>query len=189
MSHAYPGIPPAPPPSEPVVATAIVLFREGPDGREVLLVRRGAERRFAGGFHAFPGGRLDPEDADVPVAGATGDDAALVACAARELFEETGVLLVRDAGRVSAADRKRDRSAILDGRLGLGAFLARARPHRGRRPPRAGGALGHARAPAAPLRRAPLPRGPPGRRDAPEVWPGELSGGGFVPVRRALERW
>ena len=93
MSFATPGIPAAPPPPEPVVATAVILFREGPDGREVLLVRRGAERRFAGGFHAFPGGRLDPEDAQVPVAGAAGEEAMLVACAARELFEETGVLV------------------------------------------------------------------------------------------------
>ncbi len=124
MSHAYPGIPPAPPPSTPVVATAIVLFREGPDGREVLLVRRGAERRFAGGFHAFPGGRLDPEDAQVPVVGAAGEDAALVACATRELFEETGVLLARGAARVGAEDRAQGRTALLDGALGWEAFLA-----------------------------------------------------------------
>ena len=100
MSHAYPGLPPAPPPPTPVVATAIVLWRDGPGGREVLLVRRGAERRFAGGFHAFPGGRLDPEDAAIPVPGLSGEEAALVACATRELFEETGVLLARGAERV-----------------------------------------------------------------------------------------
>ena len=188
MSHAYPGIPPAPPPSAPVVATAIVLFREGPDGREVLLVRRGAERRFAGGFHAFPGGRLDPEDAQVPVVGAAGEDAALVACATRELFEETGVLLARGAARVGAEDRAQGRTALLDGALGWEAFLTTHRL-----------ALDAALlAPAGrwitpehlPLRYdarlflAPLPEG-----ERAEIWPGELSGGGFLPVRRALARW
>ncbi len=187
VSFAYPGIPPAPLPSEPVVATAAILFREGPEGREVLLVRRGAERRF-GGFHAFPGGRLDPDDAHVPVAGAAGEGAALVACAARELFEETGILLARGAERVGAADRARDRRALLDGALRWDAFL---RAH----------ALALDAALLAPAGRwitpdylplrydarlflAPLPAG-----EAAEIWPRELEGGGFVPARRALARW
>ena len=188
MSHAYVGLPPAPPPSTPVVATAIVLFRDGPDGREVLLVRRGAERRFAGGFHAFPGGRLDPEDASVPVAGAAGEDATLIVCATRELFEETGVLLARDAARVAPEDRAQGRKAILDGALGWEAFLA---THR----------LGLDAALLAPAGRWVTPEHLPLRYDArlflaplPEgetadIWPGELSGGGFVAARRALARW
>jgi len=45
---------------------------------EVYWVRRSPQMMFQGGFHAFPGGQLDPdEDARV--------------CAARELFEEVGV--------------------------------------------------------------------------------------------------
>ncbi len=188
MSHAYPGIPPAPPPPAPIVATAIVLFRDGPDGREVLLVRRGAELRFAGGFHAFPGGRLDPEDRAVEVPGATGEQAALVSCAARELFEETGVLLARGAERVGAADRATDRKALLDGALGWGELL-RAR------------GLSLDPSPFAPAGRWVTPEHLPLRYDArlflvklppgelADIWPGELSGGGFVPVRRALARW
>jgi glyoxylase-like metal-dependent hydrolase (beta-lactamase superfamily II)/8-oxo-dGTP pyrophosphatase MutT (NUDIX family) len=188
VSHAYPGIPPAPPPAKPVVATALVLWRDGPGGREVLLVRRGTERRFAGGFHAFPGGRLDPEDAGIPVAGATGDDAALVACATRELFEETGVLLARGAGSVSAADRSADRAALLDGALAWADLLAR----RG---------LGLDAALLAPGGRWITPEHLPLRYDArlflvpmppgetAEIWPGELSGGGFVRVADALSRW
>ena len=188
MSHAYPGVPPAPPPPEPVIATAVILYRDGPDGRDVLLVRRGAERRFAGGFHAFPGGRLDPEDAQVPVAGAGGDAAMLVACATRELFEETGVLLARGAERVGADERARGRKALLDGALGWGAFVA------------ANGLALDASllAPAGrwvtpeylPLRYdarlflAPLPA-----RETAEIWPGELSGGELVAVRRTLARW
>ena len=188
MSLAYPGLPPAPPPSTPVVATAVVLWRDGPAGREVLLVRRGAERRFAGGFHAFPGGRLDPEDAEVPVPGLAGDEATLVTCATRELFEETGVLLARGAASVSAADRAADRQALLDGEVRWGELL-RAR----------GLALDPALlAPAGrwitpehlPLRydaRLFLVAMPPGERA--EIWPGELSGGGFVRVADALARW
>jgi len=188
VSFAYPGIPPAPPPPEPIVATAVVLHREGPDGREVLLVRRGAERRFAGGFHAFPGGRLDPQDASVPVVGATGDAAARVVCAMRELFEETGILLADGAARVAGDARAAGRRALLDGALGWGAFL---REHR----------LSLSAAPLAaagrwvtpdflPLRFdawffvAPLP---PGERA--EIWPGELAGGGFVPAAQAISRW
>jgi glyoxylase-like metal-dependent hydrolase (beta-lactamase superfamily II)/8-oxo-dGTP pyrophosphatase MutT (NUDIX family) len=188
VSHAYPGIPPAPPPASPLVATAIVLWRDGPGGREVVLVRRGAERRFAGGFHAFPGGRLDPEDALVPVPGARGEDAALVACATRELFEETGVLLARGAGAVSAADRSADRKALLDGTLTWADLLARR---------------GLVLDPAllAPGGRWITPEHLPLRYDARlflvampagetvEIWPGELSGGGFCRVADALACW
>ncbi len=188
MSHAYPGLPPAPPPSSPVVATAVVLWRDGPRGREVLLVRRGAERRFAGGFHAFPGGRLDPEDADVPVPGASGEEAILVACATRELFEETGVLLARGAASVSARDRAADRKALLDGALRW-ADLLRARGlvlDPGLLAP-----IGRWVTPEhLPLRYdarlflVPMPAG-----EAAEIWPGELSGGDFVEVAAALARW
>ena len=71
-------------------AAAVILWRDGPEGREVFWVRRGDGLRFAGGFHAFPGGRVDEEDARVPVPGFTGEDAAHLAAACRELFEEAG---------------------------------------------------------------------------------------------------
>jgi glyoxylase-like metal-dependent hydrolase (beta-lactamase superfamily II)/8-oxo-dGTP pyrophosphatase MutT (NUDIX family) len=188
VSATYPGIPPAPPPPAPILATAIVLHRDGPDGREVLLVRRGTERRFAGGFHAFPGGRLDPEDAEVPVVGASGEAAALVACAVRERFEETGILLATGAGRVPAEIRRRARAAVLDGAEGFGAFV------------RASG-IALSAALLAPAGRWITPEYMPLRYDArlfaaplpaderAEIWPGELAAGGFVTAARALERW
>jgi glyoxylase-like metal-dependent hydrolase (beta-lactamase superfamily II)/8-oxo-dGTP pyrophosphatase MutT (NUDIX family) len=188
VSHAYPGLPPAPPPARPIVATAVILHRDGPEGREVLLVRRGVERRFAGGFHAFPGGKLDPEDAAIPVAGASGEEAALVACAVRELFEETGILLARGAERFPPAERAQDRRALLDGALPFGDLLAR------RGLALDGGVLAATSRwvtpEHVPLRfdaRLFVAALPPGERA--EIWPGELSGGGFVPVRRALARW
>jgi glyoxylase-like metal-dependent hydrolase (beta-lactamase superfamily II)/8-oxo-dGTP pyrophosphatase MutT (NUDIX family) len=154
----------------------------------VLLVRRGAERRFAGGFHAFPGGRLDPEDAAIPVVGAAGEAAALVACAARELFEETGILLAEGAHLLGGDARARGRRALLDGTLGWAAFL------------RANG-LSLSAAPFVPAGRWVTPdflplrfdawfflaRLPPGERA--EIWPGELSAGGFLPAALALSQW
>src|SRR5437870_7078433 len=63
--------------ASPRSAAAVILVREEPD-LEVFWVRRAPHMMFQGGFYAFPGGQLDPnEDAKV--------------CAARELFEEVGV--------------------------------------------------------------------------------------------------
>jgi endoribonuclease LACTB2 len=188
MSMSYPGLPPAPPPSDPVLASAVVLFRDGPRGREVVLVRRGKDLRFAGGWHAFPGGRVDPADARVAVAGASGEEAALVACAVREVFEETGVLLARGAEGVPADERAPARRALLDGALPFDAFLAEHRLV-------VDAAL---LAPAGrwvtpdhlPLRydaRLFLAALPPGER--PEIWPGELADGDLVPVAEALSAW
>ena len=66
-------------------------------------MRRGATQRFAPGFTAFPGGRRDPEDAAVPVAAPGANDPGDVACAARELFEEVGVLVATGAAPARAA--------------------------------------------------------------------------------------
>jgi ribonuclease/clavin/mitogillin len=61
----------------PRSAAAVILVRETPE-LEVFWVRRGLQMMFQPGFHAFPGGQLDPDE-DMRV------------CAARELFEEVGV--------------------------------------------------------------------------------------------------
>jgi glyoxylase-like metal-dependent hydrolase (beta-lactamase superfamily II)/8-oxo-dGTP pyrophosphatase MutT (NUDIX family) len=63
--------------ANPRSAAAVILVRETSD-LEVFWVRRSPQMNFQGGFHAFPGGQLDPEE-----------DARV--CAARELFEEVGV--------------------------------------------------------------------------------------------------
>ncbi|HEY6098836.1 MAG TPA: MBL fold metallo-hydrolase [Anaeromyxobacter sp.] len=187
MSLAYPGIPPAPPPPEPSLATGVILHRPGPEGREVLLVRRGAGLRFAGGFLAFPGGRLERGDADVPVAGASGELAALVACATRELFEETGILLAEGA-RVPDDARHRGRRALLDGGGSWAGFLS-------------ANGLSLSAALLLPAGRWVTPEQAPLRFDArfflaelpegerAEIWPGELDGGDFVAASRAIGRW
>ncbi|MFL5299663.1 MAG: hypothetical protein ACJ79R_04875 [Anaeromyxobacteraceae bacterium] len=51
----------------------MILWRPGPRGTEIFWVLRSTKLGFAGGFRAFAGGRLDPADREVPVAGLTGD--------------------------------------------------------------------------------------------------------------------
>ncbi len=67
--------------TEPRQAASIVVLRDGPDGPEVLLVKRNPEQRFMGGAWVFPGGAVHSDDADH------------AAAAVRELEEEAGVAL------------------------------------------------------------------------------------------------
>ena len=101
----------------------MILFRRPASGLQVFWVRRGSGLSFAGGFHAFPGGKLDPDDGRVPVEGFGGEAAALRATAARELLEEAGVLLVQ--GRVSAERIRSLRTELLEGKVPFSELLAR----------------------------------------------------------------
>lgn len=91
-------------------AATVMLLRDGAHGLEVFMLRRVSTMAFAPSMHVFPGGGVDRRDAtdDLPWAGPDVDDwartmdcppdevRALVAAAAREVFEETGVLLAGD---------------------------------------------------------------------------------------------
>lgn len=92
-------------PVTPLPAATIVLLREGRAGLEVYLTKRSTHMPFLGGFHVFPGGKCEVGDGllsgDRMAASVKGDateadaDAALYGIAAiRELFEETGFLLL-----------------------------------------------------------------------------------------------
>ncbi len=84
----------------PKDAAAVVLVRAGADGEavQVYWARRSERMAFLGGFYAFPGGQRDAEDAETPVAHCPdAEAAAMISCAARELFEELGVLCARGA--------------------------------------------------------------------------------------------
>ncbi len=102
------------PPATPLPSSTVLVLREA--GRapfEVLMVKRHGSVTFPG-VHAFPGGILDPEDAEAPGAtvpegqawheAAGGDRPPDVlrywVAALRELFEETGVLVARRGGRL-----------------------------------------------------------------------------------------
>ncbi len=107
----------------PELAATVLVLRERPSAIEVLCVRRRHDVRAWGGAVAFPGGKVDPGDAD-PALGdrATpphprvfnfSDDRSLeVACvvaAARELFEEAGLLAAPWVGEEVRALRLRYR--------------------------------------------------------------------------------
>ena len=102
-------------PAIPRPAASVLLVREGPAAPlEVYMIRRDPRMRFLGGYYAFPGGKVDEADglpallarcrgldADaaervVPAADGVTPLAFWVA-AARELLEETGVLVACDA--------------------------------------------------------------------------------------------
>ncbi len=79
---------------EPRPAATVVLLRAGPEGPEALLTRRPSTMAFGPGLHVFPGGAVDPADS---VGLAAGDPEAFAAAAIRELAEEVGIALARDA--------------------------------------------------------------------------------------------
>jgi 8-oxo-dGTP pyrophosphatase MutT (NUDIX family) len=69
----------SPPESGARPAAVLILFGEGPDGPDVLLIERAAHLNKHAGQPAFPGGGIDPDD-DGPVGAAL-----------REAQEETGL--------------------------------------------------------------------------------------------------
>ncbi len=87
-------------------AATIAVVRAGQRGLEVFLMRRQASMAFAAGMYVFPGGGVHEADAaPLPWLGPAADHfatrfdcsnetaRALVVAAARETFEETGVLI------------------------------------------------------------------------------------------------
>ena len=208
---AEPGLPPA------RSSAAVVPWRRsaaggraggggrGAGGIEVFWVKRGESLPFMGGWHAFPGGGLSRSDAEIaviPPAAALTEPAAaaddlppgILACAIRELFEETGILLARPAAGAAAAapDPARiaeARRALLGGRsfadvlrdLGCVADASRL-VYAGR----------WLTPPFAPLRfdnRFFLLQWPAGEAVQPEVLPGELEAGAWVEPAAAWQSW
>ncbi|GAA1598586.1 NUDIX hydrolase [Actinoplanes couchii] len=120
-------------------AATVVLLRPHDDTFQVYVLRRAATMTF-GGLYAFPGGAVDPSDRPTTIRtdwpdrlGVPPAEAhAVVGAAARELFEETGVLL---AGPRSEPDRtiaatdspewEADRAAVQARTLSMTDLLAR----------------------------------------------------------------
>ena len=128
------------PPAEPVAtrpAATVVLLRDRKAGPEVLLLKRVRTSGFVPGAYVFPGGRVDADDSSPALeARLTGLDAATAAArmglpadatpsplayvlaSIREAFEETGLLLARDAsGRPASSAAADARMAAARDRL------------------------------------------------------------------------
>lgn len=103
-------------------AATVMLVRDGDEGLEVFMLRRNLSSTFVAGAYVFPGGAVDPVDANDPMLdevcdGRTDAEAsrslgigeeglAYWVAAIRESFEEAGVLLAHtaDGEFVSFAD-------------------------------------------------------------------------------------
>lgn len=123
-------------------AATVVLIRESaqPDTPiDVFLMRRVKAMDFAGGVTAFPGGGVDPRDAEADLAWVGPDEdwwaaqfhtdaataQALVCAVVRELFEECGVLLAADADGTfpDTSALTAERAALVDKSLSFAQFL------------------------------------------------------------------
>jgi glyoxylase-like metal-dependent hydrolase (beta-lactamase superfamily II)/8-oxo-dGTP pyrophosphatase MutT (NUDIX family) len=90
--------------NSPKDAAAVILLRHDtdPSDPQVYWVRRSEKLAFLGGYHAFPGGQIDASDMETRVENCEDKEtAAMISCAARELFEELGVLAARGAERLT----------------------------------------------------------------------------------------
>jgi endoribonuclease LACTB2 len=175
--------------ASPIARAASTLLVRG-DPPELFLVRRAAALRFLGGFWAFPGGKVAPSDRTVAQAGSLTHDERIVT-AARELFEEAGVLLARradgsfpPAGQLLAYLRRR----LVADELSFAEILARLRltVHADDFHP-----VGCVTTPPFVLTRFDtaffLTRLPDNQQA--EVWPGELDAGTWATPEEALTHW
>jgi ribonuclease/clavin/mitogillin len=113
--------------SSPKDAAAVILLRQqtDPNDPEVFWVRRSEKLSFLGGFHAFPGGKMDPPDTQVKVANCNeAETAAAISCAARELFEEVGVLLAHGVETLTKGQRASVLDDLESGRMTWPALLS-----------------------------------------------------------------
>ncbi|BBZ05205.1 NUDIX domain-containing protein [Mycolicibacterium chitae] len=123
-------------------AATVMLVREEADGTEVFLMRRHRAMEFVGGVVVFPGGGVDDRDRNADIdwhgpppswwaqrLGVDEDLAlALVCAAARETFEESGVLFAGAADDPDllvddASVYRKARRALADNSLAFGDFL------------------------------------------------------------------
>jgi len=177
--------------SIPKDASAVILLRQNtdPGDPEVFLVRRSEKLSFLGGFSAFPGGQLDASDPDVQVSNSTGaETAAAISCAARELFEELGVLVARGAESLTKGQRVSLLDDLESGRMSWPELL---RHYNLRLDASDFTFVGRWVTPPFSPRRFDtwffLVNCPP--KQEPNVIPGELSSGEWIAAGRAHEQW
>jgi 8-oxo-dGTP pyrophosphatase MutT (NUDIX family) len=98
-------------PREPRPAATVIAARQGEDGVEVLVLKRGSDHRFLPGFVAFPGGAVEPQDDGLAERWFGSPAEAARACAVRELIEEAGLALT-GGGLVETGEEERRLSAV-----------------------------------------------------------------------------
>lgn len=93
-------------PVRPLPAATVILLRLQSETLQVFLTKRPSTMRFLPGHCVFPGGKVEAADARFPEACLYGLDRSALAvdvsyyvAAARELFEEVGILLYRGENR------------------------------------------------------------------------------------------
>ncbi len=213
-----------PGPAARASAAVVPWRRAAAGGVEVFWVKRAEELAFMGGWHAFPGGGLARGDAGVavfpPTAGAPAAPAppdastsaagpgpaagdpdlvpGILACAIRELFEETGILLARAApalpdaspGTLPGPERFAEaRQALLGGRPFAAALQDLGCAGDAARLVYAGRWLTPPFAPRRFDNRFFLLEWPAAEDVQPQVIPGELESGAWIDAAAAWETW
>lgn len=99
--------------TQPKDASAIILTKDN----KVLLAQRNPQLPFLGGWHAFPGGKLDKNDCEIVVKNCQDIEfGKFIACVVRELFEEAGVLLARNGDKLTKGQRASLHDDLVSGR-------------------------------------------------------------------------
>lgn len=175
----------------PKDAAAVILLRQNidPNNPEVFWVKRSDKLAFLGGFHAFPGGQIDADDAAVEVRNAPNPEtAAMISGAARELFEELGVLAARGGETLTKGQRASLLDDLESGRVSWSALLDHYNLYLDANDFTY---VGRWLTPPFNARRFDtwffLVNCPP--KQEPQVIAGELSEGEWLPARDAYARW
>ncbi len=102
----------------PKDASAVILLDQSL--QKVLWIQRNPALAFLGGWHAFPGGKIETDDAEIEVKNCSGKDLEkFIVCAVRELFEETEVLLTRGGDKLTKGQRASLHDDLVSGRFSL----------------------------------------------------------------------
>ncbi len=173
----------------PKYASAVILLRRDATGDwRFFWARRAEATPFLGGYHAFLGGRRDPEDSRIPVRHATdAEHAAQCVCAVREVFEEAGIVLA-ESRLTETETRLAARADLMAGRVTFAEVCARFDLRIDARQ-------------FLPAGRWVTPAGAPRRYDTtffvselddrqePRLWPAEMVDGSWMTPSEALGAW
>ncbi|HEX8287214.1 MAG TPA: MBL fold metallo-hydrolase [Pyrinomonadaceae bacterium] len=105
----------------PKDAAAVILLKD----EKVLWARRNPEVKFLGGWHAFPGGKVEASDDETSVKNCEDKELEkFIVAAVRETFEEVGILLVRNGDKLTKGQRASLHDDLISGRNTLAEILA-----------------------------------------------------------------